>query len=71
MARRKLRMVVDEAAIPTMERLLSSKAAAEALGISRMTLHRMVQRGDLVAVRISPNRIGFRQSDLKQLMGVE
>lgn len=47
------------------DRIISPKQVAETLGICVTTLYRMWERGDGPRrLRISPNRVGVRVSDL-------
>ena len=45
-------------------RVLSPEQAAVLLGLSEATLERMRYSGDLVALRLSERRIGYRVADL-------
>jgi excisionase family DNA binding protein len=49
-----------------LEKFYLRKDAAKLLGISVDTLIRLEHKGELRAVFITPNRAGYRESDLKR-----
>jgi hypothetical protein len=48
--------------------VVSEKSAAVELGVSRDTIRRMVARGDLERVQISPRRIGITSRSILKLI---
>ena len=49
---------------------LTLKQTCEVVNLSRSTIYRMEKRGDFPKrVQLSPNRVGFRTSDLKKWVG--
>jgi len=49
--------------------LLQMKEAARLLGISRMTLHRWVEKGDIIAVKVGAYR-AIPKSEIDRLKGL-
>jgi excisionase family DNA binding protein len=45
-------------------------AVAETLGVHSATVRRLIRRKQLAAVRLSPRRIGVRESELKRYLHV-
>lgn len=52
----------------SIDHLLSPRDAARILGTSRMTVYRMVGRGELRLVRITTRRVGIRRSELERFI---
>lgn len=48
--------------------VVSVAEAAAALGVGENTVHRMIERGELREVRISPRRVGIRYRELVALV---
>ena len=49
---------------------LTLNQTCEVVNLSRSTIYRMEKRGDFPKrVQLSPNRVGFRTSDLKKWVG--
>jgi excisionase family DNA binding protein len=49
-----------------LEAHVSRVGAAEYLGISRETLRRIVRRGELTPIRVSPRRVVFDPGELRR-----
>ena len=51
---------------PPLQPLLSAEQAQKLLGVSPMTLHRVVKSGGLPVVQLSKRRIAFELADIKE-----
>lgn len=49
-------------------KLLSIQQVADIIGVSRMTIDRMIKRGQLKPIYLSKRLIRFKESDLKELI---
>ena len=68
-AKREQPVVVEYAEVTTSEHpLLSMKQAAALLGFSLITVRRMIQRGELLALHIGPRAVRIRLEDLEALI---
>ena len=47
-----------------MDKVLSAKQACDWLNISRTTLYRITNKGDVPKIKLSPRRVGWRITDL-------
>ena len=47
-----------------MDKVLSAKQACDWLNISRATLYRLTNNGDVPKIKLSPRRVGWRIKDL-------
>ena len=47
-----------------MDKVLSAKQACDWLNISRTTLYRITNKGDVPKIKLSPRRVGWRIADL-------
>ena len=47
-----------------MDKVLSAKQACDWLNISRTTLYRITNKGDVPKIKLSPRRVGWRSTDL-------
>ena len=47
-----------------MDKVLSAKQACDWLNISRTTLCRITNKGDVPKIKLSPRRVGWRITDL-------
>ena len=47
-----------------MEKVLSAKQACDWLNISRTTLYRITNKGDVPKIKLLPRRVGWRITDL-------
>ena len=46
-----------------MDKVLSAKQACDWLNISRTTLYRITNKGDVPKIKLSPRRVGWRVTD--------
>ena len=49
---------------PSLDKVLSAKQACDWLNISRTTLYRITNKGDVPKIKLSPRRVGWRITDL-------
>jgi predicted DNA-binding transcriptional regulator AlpA len=49
---------------PLLDKVLSAKQACDWLNISRTTLYRITNKGDVPKIKLSPRRVGWRIKDL-------
>ena len=49
---------------PLLDKVLSAKQACDWLNISRTTLYRITNKGDVPKIKLSPRRVGWRITDL-------
>ena len=49
---------------PSLDKVLSAKQACDWLNISRTTLYRITNKGDVPKIKLSPRRVGWRIKDL-------
>ena len=47
-----------------MDKVLSAEQACDWLNISRTTLYRITNKGDVPKIKLSPRRVGWRINDL-------
>lgn len=53
-------------ALDDIDSVLSKATAAAALDVSHDTLERIIARGELRLIRITPRRVGIRRSELER-----
>lgn len=50
------------------QKIIRLKNACQTLGISRTTLHRMVKRGQIQTVKLSPRCVGISSVELQRFL---
>jgi excisionase family DNA binding protein len=53
-------------ALDDIDTVLSKPSVAQALDISYDTLERIIRRGEIRVIRITPRRVGIRKSELER-----
>ena len=58
----------DQATVDS-SRLMSSREVQRLLAVSKSTLRRMISRGELKPLKITPRRMGFRADEVSAFVG--
>jgi excisionase family DNA binding protein len=54
----------------TIDPILPLTAVAEALGLSKKTVERLIARSELRLIRITPRRVGVRRSEVERFIAM-